>query len=122
MLLNVKKNVEDQLKIKLNSKRIDILMKNVAQWQKGKIIYPNELKSKLVLSFEEIYDILDIFEDLGVLRYAFQIYCCQCNKFLDFKILESLSLFPSDCYCDENHKLSPTKDVILLYKVIEDGN
>ena len=115
ILLIAKQSLVDRSKI--NDKRKDILLEIIKTWKKGDIIYPNAIKSKLYISFEEAYDLLDIFEEIGILEYVFQIYCHKCNKFQDRPILNGLNEFSDDIYCDEDHKLSPLEDTILLYRV-----
>lgn len=118
ILLIMRQSLESHSKI--NTKRIDILIDEVKNWKKGNIIYPNFIKSKLYISFQEAYDVLDIFEREGILEYVFQVYCHKCSKFQDYPILSSLSEFSDDMYCDEDHKLSPFEDTILLYRVKKD--
>lgn len=115
ILLIAKQSLEDRSKI--NDKRKNILLEIIKTWKPGDIVYPNTIKSKLFISFEEAYDILDIFEQNGILEYVFQIYCNKCNKFQDHPILNSLNEFQDDTYCNEDHKLDPFEDTILLYRV-----
>ncbi len=111
----VRKNLEPNLKI--NPKRFDKLMTIISGWGEGDIIYPNHFKSQLLISFSEAYTILDNLVELGILKYVFQIYCHRCNEFQGRTMMDSLNKFPHEAYCDFNHKLSASKDVIVLYEV-----
>lgn len=119
ILLNVRRNLEKASII--NEKRIKILLNHIEKyWKKDKIVYPTQIKSLLYISYKQTYEILDIIKELGVLEYNFQVYCSECEKFQDFKILKSLNQFPEELYCEGNHRLSPLKDTVLIYKVIRD--
>lgn len=115
ILLIAKQSLVDRSKI--NDRRKDILLEIIKTWKKGQIIYPNAIKSQLYISFEEAYDILDIFEQEGILEYVYQVYCHKCNRFQDMPILNSLNEFPDEIYCEDDHRLSPLEDTILLYRV-----
>lgn len=118
ILFNVKEKLEKSSKI--NSKRIDKLIDNMKLWRKGKIIYPNAIKSLLFISYLEAYEVLDLLVELDILVECYEIYCSKCEKFLDIGILESLNQFPENLYCEDGHKLSAFTDTVLLYKVICD--
>lgn len=119
ILLNVKKNL---LKVSIiNEKRIDILIDNMKSWYIGKIIYPSQVKSMLLINYSEVYGILEIIKDLGIIKYNYEVYCNKCEKFVETPILDSLNQFPKNLYCDDGrHKLNPINDVILIFKVIRD--
>lgn len=112
----VKKSLEENLKI--DEKRKERLLDIIKLWKKDQIIYPNLIKSQLLISFNEAYNILDILENQGILKYAFQVYCHKCDKFQEIPIMDSLNEFPKNLYCDEDHQLDPLTDTILLYKVV----
>ena len=120
MLQNTLYNVKENLlkKCILNEKQVDLLIKNMKFWKVGKTIYPSQLKSLLYVDFKKVYEILEFIKKLGILEYNYEIYCSKCDKFIDSPPLKSLNQFPKDLYCDDNHKLSPLTDTILIYKVI----
>ena len=118
ILSNVKENLEKSSKI--NQKRIDKLINNMKFWKKDKIIYPNHIKSLLLISSLEAYEILDILVDMKILIECYEIYCSKCEKFMDKGFLESLNQFPSNLYCEDGHKLEAFNDTVLVYKVILD--
>ncbi|NFM30696.1 hypothetical protein FDC02_05175 [Clostridium botulinum] len=119
ILLNVKNKLESQSD--LNSNQIDKLISNMRYWKIGKIIYPNMIKSLLFLNYKQVYSMLDMIKDMGILEYNYELYCHTCEKFLDKKILRRLNEFPEEIYCDDGHKLNPFDDTILIYRVIYDG-
>lgn len=102
----------------INDKRIEKLLQNMKYWKYGKDIYPNNIKAIINSDYEIVYKVLDEIRDMGILEYRFEIYCNICNKYIDRKQLKSLNEFPKDLYCDENHKLNPTDNTILIYKVV----
>lgn len=72
---------------KIDENREKQFLNIVKGWKKGDIVYPNSIKSRLFISFDEVYILLDLLESEGILTYAFQIYCQKCNKFQDMPIL-----------------------------------
>lgn len=122
MLQNTLCSVKEALKKNsaISEKKINVLVDNMLLWKKDDIIYPSRIKSLLHISFKDTYYVLDLIKDLGILTYNYQIYCSDCEKFQDEKLLFSLNQFPEDLYCEYNHKLSPIKDTVLIYRVIKD--
>lgn len=104
----------------INDNRIEKLLKNMKYWTYGTDIYPNSIKAIINSEYEIVYKVLDEIRDMGILEYRFEIYCNICNKYIDRKQLKSLNEFPKDLYCDENHRLNPTDNTILIYKVVLD--
>lgn len=118
ILCNVKESLQQNSKI--NNTRIDKLIKNMKLWSINKIIYPNRIKSLLMISYEETYELLDLIKSMGILEYNYEVYCSECERFLDMKRMDSLNQFPEEAYCESGHLLSPIKDTILVYKVVMD--
>ncbi|MDU1053458.1 hypothetical protein [Clostridium baratii] len=102
----------------ISEKKINLLINNMKFWRLGKDIYPNNIRALLNIDYITTYNILDFIKDMGILEYRFEIYCTKCNKYLDKKQLKSLNEFPKNIYCDEDHKLNPVDNTILIYKVI----
>ena len=117
-LISVRENLKKSSVI--NEKRINCLINNMQLWKVGNIIYPSRIKSLLHISFKETYQVLDIIEEMGILTYNYQIYCSQCERFLDMPMLSSLNQFPEELFCDENHRLNALEDTVLVYKVVRD--
>lgn len=115
-LLAVKKKMTNSSKI--NEKRIDTLIDNMKYWEIGEYIYPNHIKAIINAEYNIVYDVLNEIKNLGILEYRFEIYCNICNKFIEKPPLKSLNEFPKEFYCDENHKLNPIDNTILIYKVV----
>jgi hypothetical protein len=118
ILLDVKSNLEKASII--NAKRIDKLIDNMKYWQKGGIVYPSHVKSVLFSDYKVTYEVLEIIKKMGLLEYNYEIYCTECEKFIDSPILRSLNDFPEKIYCENNHKLDPLKDTVLIFRVIKD--
>lgn len=117
ILLNVKQSLENSQI--LDDKRIEKLIKNMETWYKNKIIYPSQIKSLLLVDYSDVYKVLELIKEMGILKYNYEIYCSKCEKFVDTYLLNSLNEFPENLYCDSgNHKLDPLKDVILIFKVV----
>lgn len=118
ILCSVKENLQQNLKI--NNTRIDKLITNMRLWKVDRIVYPNRIKSLLMISYEETYKILDLIKSMGILEYNYEIYCSECERFLDMHRMDSLNQFPDEAYCESGHLLSPLKDTVLVYKVVKD--
>lgn len=121
MLQNILLQVSENLKktSDLNEKQIEILIKKMRLWKKNTIVYPSNIKSALYIDYKKTYYILNKIKDMGILDYSYELYCSKCEKFLD-KSFDTLNELPKEIYCDEQHKLNPFSDVIVVYKVIYD--
>ena len=104
----------------INDIRINKLIENMEYWHVESIITPSRIKSLLHITYKETYQVLDVIKDMGILRYNFQVYCSECKKFIDRPILQSLAQFPEEDYCEHGHRLSATRDTVLVYRVIKD--
>lgn len=84
----------------------------------GDFIYAGQLKSRLVISIEEAYQILEDLKNEGFLTNLYEIYCHDCSRSTG-KFLDSLEEFNSESYCDFCGKLFTLEEnVIVLYKVV----
>lgn len=102
---------------KIQVKQLELQMKH---WQKNTIIYPGMFKSKLFISIESAYDILEFLVSQKILERNYEIYCKNCNKFKGI-ILRTPSEYKSNMYCDFcNNELAPLEDSIVIYRVICD--
>lgn len=84
----------------------------------GDFIYAGQLKSRLVISIEEAYRILEDLKNEGFLINIYEVYCHDCSRSTG-KFLNSLEEFNSESYCDFCGKLFTLEEnVIVLYKVV----
>ena len=118
---NILKNIRSLLKEDgiINEKEINLLIKDIENWEKGMTIFPSDIKKLLNINFYKTYYILDLIKDIGILSYEFAIYCEVCNEYLNEFKLKSLNEFPKNLLCKNNHKLNPLDNTIVLYKVID---
>lgn len=119
---NILASVRENLKknSKLDNFRIEMLLNNMKLWKKNKIIYPNMVKSLLRITYLETYTILGLLENQGILENCYEIYCSNCEKFIDYKIIDSIDEFPENLKCENDHTLNPLNDLILLFRVVVD--
>lgn len=86
--------------------------------KQGDFIYAGQLKSKLAISIEEAYQILEELKNEGFLTNLYEIYCHDCNKSTG-KFLDSLEEFNPEAYCDKcDADFTLEKNLIVLYKVV----
>ncbi len=101
---------------------------NDYQWKKcaeyfsvikpGEFIYPGHLKSILCIDIKSAYFFMEDLKKQGYVRNIYEVYCMNCNKSKGI-FIDALTDFDSDSACDFcNKSLSPTEDIIVLYKVI----
>ena len=48
------------------------------------------VKSLLRITYLETYTILGLLENQGILENCYEIYCSNCEKFIDYKIIDSI--------------------------------
>jgi hypothetical protein len=99
------------------TKQFDAFVKHL---KKGDHIYPGQLKSKLNMDIKSVYQTLEGLRERGFLESNYEIYCPDCHRFKG-EIVDSLTDIDPDASCDFcNHQFEPTKDTIMIYKVIND--
>lgn len=115
ILLPVIENLKNRHKLTLyQEKKLTDYMR---YWKEDDYIYPGVLKSKLNISIQEAYEMLEYIKSLGLLEYAFEVYCKKCSKSKGL-YLQTLTDMPKDLSCDFcNHEFNALEDTIVLYKV-----
>ena len=86
--------------------------------KEGDYIYAGHFKSKLAISIDQAYCMLEELKREGFLANFYEVYCHDCGK-SSGRFFDSLEEFDNDLYCDfcEKH-FSLEENVIVLYKVI----
>lgn len=84
----------------------------------GDLVYAGMFKSKLNISIEEAYYLLDELKSQGFLIHWYEIYCYDCNKSTGI-FIDTPRKFNPDLCCDYCGKhLTMEENLIVLYKVM----
>ncbi|OME03383.1 response regulator [Paenibacillus odorifer] len=68
----------------------------------------------------EVYGVLELIKDLGIVENHYELYCRKCRKFTGISF-ETINKFPDYVECEEClTELDPIEDSIVIYKVIAD--
>lgn len=118
-LLTVIENLKSKHKLTVyQEKKLTEFMR---YWKTNDYIYPGVLKSKLNISIQEAYGILEDVKSIGLLENAFEVYCKKCSKSKGI-YLRSLTDMPEALSCDFcNHEFNALEDTVVLYKVKTNG-
>ena len=85
----------------------------------GDLVYAGMFKSKLNITIEYAYRILEELKTQGFLVHWYEIYCYNCNKSTGI-FLDTPRKFKPELYCDYCGKLLNMDDnLIVLYKVVK---
>lgn len=101
---------------------LDLLSKQLKWYKKGEWVYPGVLVRKLNVSADRIYKIMELLKDNNIVEVNYEFYCHECNQF-KIPIYSSFIDIPEASLCEKcDTKLSFKNNIIVIYKVIDDGN
>lgn len=81
-------------------------------------IYAGTLKSKVAISMDVAYKILEYIKKEGYITNIYEIYCFDCDH--TKKFISSITQFKDNTYCDCcGKKLEFDNNIVVLYKVIK---
>ena len=84
----------------------------------GELVYAGMLKSRLNISIDAAYIILDELKEQGFLVHLYEIYCHECNRSTGLFLDTPRRFNPDQCcdYCGKQMTLE--ENLIVLYKVV----
>jgi ribosomal protein S27E len=98
---------------------VDSTIQFLNRYKSGRWIYPSVLKSKLKIDIKEVYAILEICVDAGLIEQYLEIYCPECKKFTGYHY-KTIFDIPEEVYClhCDEEITNPQKYAIIIYKVL----
>lgn len=97
----------------------DAFISFMAQYRAGYWIYPDALHRELGLSIKDIYNILEICVDAGIVEQYLQIYCPACQRFTGniYKTILEIPEFVDCVHCNKEIE-NPLQHAIIIYRVL----
>lgn len=97
----------------------DAFLHFMAQYRSNDWIYPDAIHRELSISVKDVYDILEICVDEGLVEQYLQIYCPICQRFTGnfYKTALEIPEFVNCVHCD-NEIENPMQHAIIIYKVL----
>lgn len=119
MLSNTYAKVVPLLKEKKFNIDVDAFFNFLLKYKSGEYIYPSALHRKLGIDIKIIYEILELYVELGILEQWLEIYCPNCSKFTG-QCFNNVQAIPDEVNClhcgeDIEHSL---KNAIVIYRIL----
>ena len=89
------------------------------KYYKGNWIYPSALHRELKMDIKEVYELLEICAQQGIIEQYLQIYCPKCQRFTGncYKTALDIPEFVNCVHCDAEID-NPLQHAIIIYKVL----
>lgn len=88
---------------------------------KGEILNPGAVMRHMRLTTEKTYNILETLKEMGILQENYELYCHECDKY-HHKLYEYYGDIPESVECEGCFEpIKRNKNIIVVYKVVEDG-
>lgn len=119
MLPNTYAKAVPLLKEKKFNIDVDAFLNFLVKYKSGDYIYPSALHRKLGIDIKIIYEILELYVELGAIEQCLEIYCPNCSQFTG-QFFDNVQDIPDEVnciYCGEDIEPS-LKSAIVIYKII----
>ena len=115
----MEKKVTLMLKEKKLNGDTEAILNYIESFQPGDWIYPGVLHRELGIALEDVYSIMELFAENGLLRQHLEVFCINCRSFTG-NIYETISEIPESMkcvYCSAEIS-EPLQCAIVIYKVL----
>lgn len=119
MRLNIFQKVAPLLKERKFNIDIDAFLYFMGQYTSNDWIYPDALHRELGMAIRDIYDILEVCVDEGIVEQHLEVYCPMCQRFTGniYKTALEIPEFVNCVHCDTEIE-NPLRNAIIIYKVL----
>lgn len=111
--------VEPLLKEKKFNIDCNALFAFLNRYHKNDWVYPDALYRNLNIDIKEVYEILEMCAEHGILERYLQIYCPRCQRFIGsyYKTVFEIPFEVNCVHCGEDIE-QPLQHAIIIYKVL----
>lgn len=87
-------------------------------YRSGQWIYPGAMHRSLKISIENVYEVLELCVEEGLIEQYMEIYCPFCQRFTGY-FYKTIMEIPEDVFCPhcDNEIQVPIKHAIIIYRV-----
>ena len=121
MQSNIFVKVGPLLKEKQFNIDVDSFIDHMAFYTSGKFVYPSAIHRELKLSIQDVYSIMELCAEQGLLEQYLQIYCPRCQRFVGsdniYKTALEIPEIVNCVHCDEEIN-NPLQHAVVIYKVL----
>ena len=119
MQSNIFQEVVPLLKEKKFDIDCDVFIEFMAQYHSKDWIYPSALHRELKINIKDIYEILEICVEKGIVKQYLQIYCPTCQKFTGnyYESVFEIPEFVNCVHCDTEIDV-PLRNAVIIYRVL----
>ena len=119
MQSNIFQEVAPLLKEKKFNIDCDAFVEFMAKYHSKDWIYPSALHRELKINIKEIYDILELCVEKGIVEQYLQIYCPTCQRVTGnyYKTVFEIPEFVNCVHCDTEIDV-PLRNAVIIYRVL----
>lgn len=119
MQSNIFVKVAPLLKEKKFNIDVDAFITFMSKYQVNNWIYPDVIHRELHVHIKDVYEVLELCVEEGLVEQYLQIYCPKCQRFTGncYKTILEIPEFVDCVHCDEEIE-NPLQHAIIIYKVL----
>ncbi len=118
MQSNIFVKVAPLLKEKKYNIDCDAAIEFLGHYRSGQWIYPSAMHRSLRMSITDVYEILELCVDQGLIEQYLEIYCPFCQRFTGY-YYKTIMEIPEELNCKhcDNEIQDPVKHAVIIYRV-----
>ena len=119
MQLNIFVQAAPLLKEKKSNINYTSIINFLGKYKHGDLIYPSAIRRSLKLDTKDIYDVLELCENSGLVERQLAIYCPNCQRFSGhfYNSLLDIPPYITCKHCDDE-LVTKVENIIVIYRVI----
>lgn len=97
----------------------DAFVSFMSRYRKNDWVYPDVIHRELRIHIKDVYEVLEVCAEQGLVEQYLQIYCPKCQRFTGnyYKTALEIPELVNCVHCDEEID-SPLQHAIIIYKVL----
>lgn len=97
----------------------DAVIRFLEKYRSGEWIYPAALHRNLRIRISDVYEVLELCVDAGLIEQYLEIYCPNCKRFTGYRF-KTLKEIPEEIGCVNCDEVmdDPERHAIVIYRVV----
>lgn len=119
MQSNIFVKVAPLLREKKSNIDTDAFISFMARYRTNSWVYPDAIHRELRIHIKDVYEVLELCVEQGLLEQYLQIYCPKCQRFTGnyYKTALEIPEYANCVHCDEEIG-NPLQHAVIIYKVL----
>ena len=100
---------------------VEFVIDYFTHMHKGYWVYPGSFKKHYPVNIKDVYSFLSMLDKQGILKPYLEPYCPECHRYLS-PAFETIDEFESLIDCECGNEFNPNNHLVVIYKVVNDGD